>query len=70
MRTRNIIGPFMERDFIYTPLIILNFPMTDFKTVPLCSKMRLLVAAIGSKNNTSACGDEDKEEDVLRNNKK
>lgn len=28
----HIIGPFLERDFIYTPLIILNFPMSDFKT--------------------------------------
>ena len=49
-----IIGPFMERDFIYTPLIILNFPMTDFKTQPIVvqeKKCELWDTAIVVKNN-------------------
>lgn len=42
----------MERDFIYTPLIILNFPMTDFKTAMHCAiKCDLQDIAIGHKNN-------------------
>lgn len=45
-----IIGPFMERDFIYTPLIILNFPMTDFKTQPIVVPQREEMRIMGYCN--------------------